>query len=139
MPDYDPHNIFARILKGELPAIKVYEDEHVLAFMDIMPRADGHTLVIPKHPARTIEDIAPDDLSTLIAAVQKVAGAVRRGMEADGITINQFNESAGGQIVFHIHFHVIPRKDGVPLRPHDGGIADSALLTRHAERIIAAF
>lgn len=135
---YDPGNIFAKILRGELPCVKVYEDEHVLAFMDIMPRADGHTLVIPKAPARTIEDAAPDVLSTLIVAVQKVAKAAKAGMMADGITIQQFNESAGGQVVFHLHFHVIPRKDGVALKPHTGEMANKDTLIEHAERIKAA-
>ncbi|MBY0613228.1 MAG: HIT family protein [Beijerinckiaceae bacterium] len=138
MPAYDPDNIFAKILRGELPCIKVYEDAAVLAFMDIMPRADGHTLVIPKAPARTIEDAAPEVLSGLIVAVQKVARAVKSGMKADGITIQQFNESAGGQVVFHLHFHVIPRWDGVALKPHTGAMADKDALIEHAARIEAA-
>lgn len=138
MPAYDPDNIFAKILRGELPCIKVYEDDAVLAFMDIMPRADGHALVIPKAPARTIEDAAPEVLSGLIVAVQKVAKAAKSGMKADGITIQQFNESAGGQVVFHLHFHVIPRWDGVALKPHTGAMADKELLIEHAARIRAA-
>jgi len=137
-PAYDPNNIFAKILRGELPCTKVHEDEHVLAFMDIMPRADGHVLVVPKTPARTIEDIEPDALQTLILAVQKVARAAKRAMDADGITIQQFNESAGGQVVFHIHFHVLPRKDGVALRPHSGAMEKPEVLAAHAEKIRAA-
>lgn len=138
MTAYDSSNVFARILRGELPAHKVYEDEHTLAFMDIMPRADGHTLVIPKAAARTILDVAPDSLAALTASVQKVARAVKAAMAADGLTIQQFNESAGGQVVFHIHFHVIPRWDGVAMRPHTGAMAANDALAAHAERIRAA-
>ena len=135
---YDDQNVFARILRGELPCEKVYEDEHTLAFMDIMPRADGHVLVIPKVKARNILDVEPDDLAALIKAVQKVAKAVKAGMQADGLTIQQFNERAGGQIVFHIHFHVLPRWDGVALRPHTGQMADAKVLAGHAGKIRAA-
>jgi histidine triad (HIT) family protein len=135
---YDPENVFAKVLRGELPCIKVFEDEHSLAFMDIMPRADGHTLVIPKRAARTIEDVATADLSRLIGTVQKVAIAARRAMQADGMTIQQFNESAGGQVVFHIHFHIIPRWKGEPLRPHSGEMANPEALGAHAAKIIEA-
>lgn len=137
MAAYDPDNVFARILRGEMPATKVYEDDAVLAFMDIMPRADGHTLVIPKSPARNILDIAPDDLSTLIQRVQKVARGAMKGMAAEGVSIQQFNEAAGGQIVFHIHFHVLPRWAGVALRP-PGIMGDKAQIAAHAEKIRAA-
>ena len=113
MPSYDPNNIFAKILRGELPAHKVYEDDKTFAFLDIMPRAPGHTLVIPKCPARTILDIAPDDLAYLIKVTQKIARAAVTVFAADGLTIQQFNEPAGGQVVFHLHVHVIPRKNGV--------------------------
>jgi histidine triad (HIT) family protein len=136
---YDPDNIFAKILRGEIPAHKVYEDEHVMAFMDIMPRADGHVLVIPRQPARNILDIAPDTLSRLAIGVQKVAIAVKAAMNADGLTIQQFTESAGGQVVFHIHFHVIPRFEGVPMKPHTGQMADPDVLKVNAERIRAYF
>jgi histidine triad (HIT) family protein len=136
---YDPNNIFAKILRGEIPSHKVYEDEHVLAFMDIMPRADGHVLVIPKSPARNIIDITPGALSNLAIGVQKVAKAVKTAMKADGLTIQQFNESAGGQVVFHIHFHVIPRFDGIPMRPHTGQMADPDVLKVNAERIRSYF
>ena len=135
---YDPENVFAKILRGELPCIRVFEDEHSLAFMDIMPRGDGHTLVIPKQEARTIEDVATADLSRLIGTVQKVAIAARRAMQADGMTIQQFNESAGGQVVFHIHFHIIPRWKGVPLRPHSGEMANQETLDAHAAKIVEA-
>lgn len=138
MPAYDSNNIFARILRGELPATKVYETDRVLAFMDIMPRADGHVLVIPKAAARNLLDIAPDDLAELAKATQVVAKAVKTGMGADGLTIQQFNESSGGQVVFHIHVHVLPRWDGVALRPHTGAMADPQVLAAHAEKIRAA-
>ena len=114
MPSYDPQNIFAKILRGELPCHKVYEDDKVLAFLDIMPRAPGHTLVLPKAPARNLLDVKPDDLAAVALAAQKIANAAMKVFSADGITIQQFNEGAGGQVVFHLHVHVIPRKAGVP-------------------------
>jgi histidine triad (HIT) family protein len=136
---YDDSNVFAKILRGELPAHKVYETDRVLAFMDIMPRADGHVLVIPKQAkARNIFDIAPDDLAHLIQAVQVVAKASMRAFDADGITIQQFNESAGGQVVFHIHFHVIPRHDGASMRPHTGAMEKPDVLAANAEKLRAA-
>jgi histidine triad (HIT) family protein len=135
---YDSSNVFAKILRGELPSEKVYEDEHTLAFMDVMPRADGHVLVIPKNPARNILDVAPEDLARTIATVQRLARAVKAGMKADGITIQQFNEPAGGQVVFHLHVHILPRWEGVALRPHTGEIAPKEALQRHAEAIRAA-
>jgi histidine triad (HIT) family protein len=138
MTAYDPSNVFAKILRGELPAIKVFEDADTLAFMDIMPRGDGHTLVIPKVEARNILDITPEALGKLTLAVQKVARAVTSAMQADGVTIQQFNEAAGGQVVFHIHFHVIPRFDGVSLRPHTGAMAPAEQLAIHADKIRAA-
>lgn len=136
---YDPNNIFARILRGELPCHKVYEDEHVLAIMDIMPRGDGHTLVLPKAPARNILDIDPDVLGNLMKGVQRVARAAKAAFNADGLTIQQFSESAGGQVVFHIHVHVIPRWDGVRLRPHTGEMAPNAELAAQAAKIRAQF
>lgn len=139
MTAYDDNNIFAKILRGELPCEKVYEDDHVLAFMDIMPRADGHVLVIPKAKARNILDIAPDDLKNLIAGAQKVAKAVKAGMAAEGLTVQQFSEQAGGQIVFHIHFHILPRWEGVALRPHTGAMAPADDLKKFAAQIRAAF
>ncbi len=135
---YDPSNVFAKILRGELPCEKIYEDDATLAFMDIMPRADGHALVIPKAPARTILDIAPADLARLAQSVQTVARAVRDGMAADGLTIQQFNESAGGQVVFHVHFHVMPRWSGVALRPHTGAMEKPEVLKMHAAKIRGA-
>ena len=139
MTAYDDNNVFAKILRGELPCEKVYEDEHVLAFMDIMPRADGHVLVIPKVKARNILDIAPDDLKNLMAGAQIVAKAVKKGMKADGLTLQQFSEEAGGQVVFHIHVHILPRWQGVALRPHTGAMAPAEDLKRFAAHIRAAF
>lgn len=138
MSSYDPSNIFAKILRGELPAERVYEDAHTLAFMDIMPRSDGHTLVVPKAPIRTLLDASRDDLAALFASVQVVSRAVIAGMGADGLTIQQFNEPAGGQVVFHMHVHVLPRWDGVALRPHTGEMAKSDVLAAHAAKIRAA-
>jgi histidine triad (HIT) family protein len=135
---YDPDNIFAKILRGEAPCTKVYEDDVSLAFLDVMPRADGHTLVIPKVRARNIFDIAPQDLASLMPAVQKVAVAVKAGMAAEGLTIQQFNEEAGGQQVFHLHFHVLPRWPGVAVRPPGGPFQGAEALRPYAERIIAA-
>ena len=138
-PIYDPNNIFAKILRGEAPCVKVYEDEVSLAFMDVMPRAEGHTLVIPKVRSRNLFDIEPQDLAGFMPSVQKVAHAVRDGMKAEGISLQQFNEEAGGQQVFHLHFHVLPRWTGVPLRPPGGPFQNAEALRPHAEKIIAAF
>src|SRR5215207_3895729 len=117
MPSYDPQNIFAKILRGELPCHKVYEDERALAFLDIMPRAPGHTLVLPKAPARNLLDVDTADLAHVMAAAQKIARASMKAFGAEGVTIQQFNESAGGQVVFHLHVHVIPRKANEPMKP----------------------
>ena len=136
--EYDNSNVFARILRGELPANKVYEDEHAIAIMDIMPRADGHVLVIPKAPSRNMLDISAHDIGPLFVAVQKLARAAMKAFDADGVTIQQFNEPAGGQVVFHTHVHVIPRFDGMGLRPHTGQMADSERLAEHAFRIKSA-
>jgi len=135
---YDDNNVFAKILKGELPCHKVYETERVLAFMDIMPRGAGHVLVVPKAKARTILDAKPEDLAELAKAVQVVARATKEAFSADGLTIQQFNESAGGQVVFHLHVHVIPRFEGVPLKPHTGQMEANDVLAEHAEKIRAA-
>jgi histidine triad (HIT) family protein len=139
MPDaYDPSNAFAKILRGELPAHKVYEDADTLAFMDIMPRADGHCLVIPKAPSRGLLDADPTALAAVMTTVQRVARAATTAFAADGITVQQFNEEAGGQVVFHLHVHVLPRRAGVPLRPHTGEMADNAVLAEHAKRLAEA-
>jgi histidine triad (HIT) family protein len=138
MASYDPDNIFAKILRGEVPSYKVYEDERAFAFLDIMPRAAGHTLVIPKAPARNILDIAPDDLAHVIKVAQKIARAGMKAFDADGVTVQQFSEPAGGQVVFHLHVHVMPRKDGVALKPPASFKEDPAVLAEHASRLAAA-
>ena len=132
---YDNDNVFAKILRGEMPAHIVYEDDDTLAFMDVMPRGDGHCLVIPKQPARNILDVAPDSLAAVMRSVQKVSRAALAAFKADGLTIQQFNEPAGGQIVFHLHVHVLPRFEGVKLRPHTGEMADQAILAAQAEKL----
>jgi histidine triad (HIT) family protein len=138
MPSYDPNNIFAKILRGELPCYKVYEDDKVLAFLDIMPRSPGHTLVLPKAPARNILDIGADDLAHVIATAQKVAKAAIKAFSADGITIQQFNEGAGGQVVFHLHLHVIPRKAGVAMKPPASEKEKPDVLAENAKKLAAA-
>jgi histidine triad (HIT) family protein len=138
MPSYDPTNVFAKILRGELPAHKVYENDKAFAFLDIMPRAPGHTLVIPKAAARNILDIAPDELAHLVMATQTIARAAMTVFSADGLTIQQFNEPAGGQIVFHLHIHVIPRKIGVALKPPASVKEDPAVLSDQALKLAAA-
>lgn len=135
---YDPDNVFAKILRGELPCAKVYEDADTLAFMDIMPRCDGHALVIPKTPARNILDASPAQLAACIATVQKIAQAQMKAFGAGGITIQQFNESTGGQVVFHLHYHVMPRQAGIPLQPHTGKMADVTVLATNAAKLKAA-
>ncbi len=138
MPTYDDANLFAKILRGEIPAYKVYEDDKSLAFLDIMPRSPGHTLVIPKSQARNILDVAPDDLCHVMQVTQKVARAAISTFGAEGLTIQQFNESAGGQVVFHLHVHVIPRKAGVALKPPASEREKPEVLAEHAKRLGAA-
>ena len=138
MPAYDPNNIFAKILRGEMPCYKVYEDDKAFAFLDIMPRAPGHALVLPKAPARNVLDAAPDDLAHVIKVAQRIAKAGMQVFAADGITIQQFNESAGGQVVFHLHVHVIPRQDGVALKPPASVKEAPEVLADQAKRIAAA-
>ena len=138
MSSYDPNNIFAKILRGELPAYKVYEDDRACAFLDIMPRAPGHTLVIPKAPARNILDIAAGDLGHVMTVTQTIARAALKAFAAEGITIQQFNEAAGGQVVFHLHVHVIPRHAGVALKPPASFKEEAAVLAQHAQKLIDA-
>jgi histidine triad (HIT) family protein len=135
---YDPNNIFAKILRGEAPCVKVFEDDTALAFMDIMPRGEGHTVVVPKTAARNILDIAPADLARFIPAVQKVALAAKKGLNAEGVKIEQYNEPASGQTVFHLHFHVLPRWTGVALKPPGGPMVSADALAPIAEKIRAA-
>src|SRR5271156_5803163 len=138
MPSYDNNNIFAKILRGELPTYKVYEDDKAFAFLDIMPRAPGHTLVIPKAPARNILDVEAGALTHLILTTQTIARAAMKAFDADGLTVQQFNEPAGGQVVFHLHIHVIPRKTGVALKPAASFKEEQSVLADHAQKIAAA-
>lgn len=131
----DPQNIFAKILRGEIPSHRVYEDESVVAFMDVMPQGPGHTLVVPKAPSRNLLDADPATLGALFTIVQKVALAVRRAFGADGVTILQFNEPASGQTVYHLHVHVIPRFEGVALKPHTGNMEKPEVLADNADKI----
>jgi histidine triad (HIT) family protein len=138
MTAYDSNNPFAKILRGEFPSYKVYEDEHVLAFLDIMPRVPGHTLVIPKAPARNILDIKVEDYVHVARATHKIAAAAKKAFDADGITIQQFNEPAGGQVVFHLHVHVMPRHDNEPMLPPASRKEDAKVLEENAKKLIAA-
>lgn len=135
---YDETNIFAKILRGEMPCHKVYEDDVALAFMDIMPRADGHVLVVPKSKARNLLDADPEGLAKLIVRVQKIARAVKSALEADGITIAQYNERAGGQLIPHLHFHVMPRWEGVELHPPTSWHEKPEILDELSRKIAAA-
>lgn len=138
MAAYDPDNIFAKIIKGALPAYKIYEDDKVIAFLDIMPRAPGHTLVIPKHPARNLLDVPAEELAHVMRVAQMVANAGMKAFDADGVTVQQFNEPAGGQVVFHLHVHVIPRKEGVALKPPASHKEKPEVLEEHAAKMKAA-
>ena len=138
MPAYDANNLFAKILRGELPCYKVYEDNKTLAFLDIMPRAPGHVLVLPKAPARNLLDVSPDDLAHVMKIAQKIAKVSVEAFGADGITLQQFNESAGGQVVFHLHVHVIPRKIGVAMKPPASEKAAPEVLADQAKQLAAA-
>lgn len=137
MTHYDPNNIFAKIIAGLIPCEKLFEDEDVIAFMDIMPQAEGHCLVVPKSPSRNLLDANPRVLGPLFFHVQRLARAVKSAMKADGITIMQFNEPAAGQTVFHLHIHILPRHDGIALKPHSGQMGDMATIKANAEKIRA--
>jgi histidine triad (HIT) family protein len=132
---YDPNNIFAKILRSEIPSHKIYEDEHTMAFMDVMPQVDGHCLVIPKMGSRNLLDAELSTLTPLMAAVQKIARATKAAFNADGLQIRQYNEPAAGQTVFHLHFHILPLNEGQTLRPHSGKMADHGVLAKQAEMI----
>jgi histidine triad (HIT) family protein len=134
----DANCVFCKIVAKQIPATVVHEDAETLAFMDIMPRCDGHTLVVPKAPVRNLLDASPAQLAACMKTVQKVAAAAMKAFGATGITVQQFNERAGGQVVFHLHFHILPRWEGVSLRPHTGEMAPNDVLQRHAEAIRAA-
>ncbi len=135
---YDTNNVFAKILRGELPAERIFEDADTLSFMDIMPRCEGHALVIPKTSARNMLDASPAQLAACLQTVQLVARAQIKAFGATGITMQQFNEAAGGQVVFHLHYHVMPRHDGVALRPHTGTMAATDVLRANADKLRAA-
>lgn len=137
MTVYDDNNIFAKILRGEIPNHTVYEDDYTLAFMDVMPRCDGHCLVIPKNPSRNLLEIETTDLTSLMASVQRVMRAAKIAFKANGITIQQFNEQAAGQVVFHTHIHILPRHTGDRLGPHTREMAPNETLAAHAKLIIA--
>jgi len=138
MPSYDRNNIFAKILRGELPCYKVYEDDKALAFLDIMPRSPGHTLVLPKSQARNLLDVSAEDIAHVMTVAQKVAKGAMMAFGADGITIQQFNEGAGGQVVFHLHVHVIPRKAGVAMKPPAAEKERPDILAEQAKKLSAA-
>ena len=135
---YDPNNIFAKILRGEIPSVKVFEDGKTLAFMDVMPQADGHVLVVPKEPAENIFDLSPEGAAALIATTQKVAKAVRKGLDVPGVMLAQLNGAAAGQSVFHVHFHIIPRRGGVDMKLHARDMVDPKTLEPIAAKIRSA-
>ena len=138
MPTYDANNLFAKILRGELPCYKVYEDDKTLAFLDIMPRAPGHTLVLPKAAARNLLDVTPADLAHVMQVAQKIAQAQMKVFNADGVTLQQFSEGAGGQVVFHLHVHVIPRKEGIAMKPPASVKEAPDVLKQQATKLAAA-
>lgn len=137
---YDPDNIFARILRGEIPSVKVWEDDHVLAFMDVFPQSEGHVLLVSKtSAARTLLEIEPDALARLAEATRRTARAVEKALKPDGLQIMQFNGEAGGQTVFHLHFHIIPRWTDRAMKGHGHApMADAETLRALADRIAAA-
>lgn len=137
MTAYDDQNIFAKILRGEIPSFKVYEDDDTLCFMDIMPRSDGHCLVIPKTPCRNVLDASDRQLAVVMSTVRTVANAAMSALGAQGVTLQQFNEDVGGQEVYHLHFHILPRFEGVSLRPA-GNMGDMDQIKGIAEKISAA-
>ena len=137
MPSYDSENVFAKILKGDIPSFKVFEDDLTYCFMDIMPRSNGHCLVIPKTPCRNLLDASPAQLAACIATANKIANAAMSAFSADGVTLQQFSEAAGGQEVFHLHFHILPRIEGKAMGPA-GVLGDMAVIKENAEKLKAA-
>ncbi len=137
---YDPDNIFAKILKGKMPCVKVFEDEYSLAFMDVFPQSRGHVLVIPKkEPARNLLDVSEDTLGHVMNTVQSITRAVNTALNPDGIVVTQFNGAPAGQTVFHLHFHIIPRYENATMKTHASGkMADMDELTALAARINSA-
>lgn len=139
MAAYDPDNVFAKILRGEIPAARIYEDDDILAFMDAMPQGDGHALVIPKAPSRNLLDAEPETVAKLFTAARKVARAARKAFNADGVFVGQYNEAVAGQTIYHLHVHILPRFEGVDKKGHASGtFADPQVLAEHAARIRAA-
>ena len=138
MMAYDRNNIFARILRGEIPCVKVFEDARTLAFMDVMPEAEGHVLVVPKEDAQDILDLSADGLAAMMATVQRVARAVDKALAPDGILLKQYNRAPAGQSIFHVHFHIVPRWEGVALAPHGKVMVDTATLEPIAAKIRSA-
>ena len=132
---YDENNIFAKVLRGEIPCHKLYEDADTLAFLDIMPRTEGHALVVTKEKARDLFDIRPEALAKLMAVVQKLAPKIKDAVGAEGVLIQQLNGAAAGQTVFHLHVHILPRKEGEALKPHAGKMENQAKLAATAEKI----
>jgi histidine triad (HIT) family protein len=135
---YDQNNIFAKILRGEIPSVKVYEDAKTLAFMDVMPEADGHVLVVPKEGAETILDLSPEGMAAMMATTQKLARAMDKALEPDGILLKQYNRPAAGQSVFHVHFHIVPRWEGMSLAPHGKVMVEASQLEPIAAKIRSA-
>ncbi|GAA0556995.1 HIT family protein [Rhizomicrobium electricum] len=135
---YDRSNIFAKILRGEIPCVKIYEDDKTFAFMDVMPQAEGHTLVVPKEEAENIFELSPEGAAALIQTAQKIAAAVKKATGAPGIMLVQLNGRPAGQSVFHIHMHIIPRHAGIDLEFHERNMVPAAELEPLAEKIRAA-
>lgn len=135
---YDTNNIFAKILRGEIPCIKLFEDEHTLAFMDIMPQAEGHALVIPKQAATTLFELSDDAAAACMATVRRIGNAQKKGLGAEGIVLMQLNGEAAGQTVPHFHIHVIPGSIADLRKPHAAVMADMPHLKAVAERIAGA-
>jgi histidine triad (HIT) family protein len=135
---YDRNNIFAKILRGEIPCVKVFEDAKTLAFMDVMPESEGHVLVVPKEPALDVLDLSADGLAAMMATTQKIARAVDKALRPDGILLKQYNRAAAGQSIFHVHFHIVPRWEGVGLAPHGKVMVDAAVLEPIAAKIRSA-
>ena len=135
---YDNQNIFAKILRGEIPSVKVFEDDRTLAFMDVMPESDGHVLVVPKEGAQDMLDLSADGLAAMMATVQRVTRAVDKALEPDGILLKQYNRAPAGQSIFHVHFHIVPRFEGVPLAPHGKAMVQAAALEPIAAKIRSA-
>ncbi len=135
---YDPNNIFAKILRGEIPCVKVFQDARTLAFMDVMPEGEGHVLVIPKEPAENILDLSAEGMAAMMATVQRVAKAVDKALKPDGILLKQYTRAAAGQSVFHVHFHIVPRREGAGLAPHGKTMVQAAVLEPIAAKIRSA-